>query len=88
MNVKNCSLALPAAEKARLQFPQRSENARISVSPQRFLGTARRSKPPAACGKELCRCLWQKQAELFYRSGRARLAFPAHGEGVSRQADG
>ena len=36
--------ALPVADEAAPLFPQRSENARISVSPQRFPGTARRTK--------------------------------------------
>ena len=37
----NCGFALPVAEKARPQFPQRSKNARIGVSPMRFSGPAR-----------------------------------------------
>ena len=39
----NCGLAPPAADKARLEFPQRSKTARISVSPRQFSGTARRT---------------------------------------------
>ena len=37
----NCGFALPVADEAKPQFPQRSKNARISVSPMRFSGTAR-----------------------------------------------
>ena len=40
--VGNCRPPLPAAEEGGLQFPQRSKNARNSVSPQHFSGTARR----------------------------------------------
>ena len=42
----NCGLALPVADSARPQFPQRSKNARISASPKRFSGTARRIGRP------------------------------------------
>ena len=38
---ENCAPPLPGAEEGGTQFPQRSENARKSVSPQRFPGTAR-----------------------------------------------
>ena len=38
---ENSGFALPVADEAKPGFPQRSENARISVSPQRFPGTAR-----------------------------------------------
>ena len=41
----NCGFALPVADKAKTEFPQRSKNARNSVSPQRFSGTARRRCP-------------------------------------------
>ena len=37
----NCGLALPVADSAMPQFPQRSKNARSSTSPKRFSGTAR-----------------------------------------------
>ena len=39
----NSELVLPVAEQARPEFPQRSKNARIGVSPQHFSGTARRT---------------------------------------------
>ena len=38
---RNCGLALPVADSAMPQFPQRSKNARSSTSPKRFSGTAR-----------------------------------------------
>ena len=37
----NCAFAPPGAEEAKAEFPQRSENRRISVSPNGFPGTAR-----------------------------------------------
>ena len=42
----NCGLALPVADSAMPQFPQRSKNARSSASPKRFSGTARRIGRP------------------------------------------
>lgn len=42
----NCGLPLPVAEEGRGQFPQRSKNARNSVSPMHFSGTARRDCGP------------------------------------------
>ena len=78
----NCRLPLPVAEEGSLQFPQRSKNARKSVSLQRFSGTARWKKEKGARGlqsfehrrprggKVCCRCRWQKKAARFFRSGR------------------
>ena len=42
--LENCAPPLPVAEEGGEQFAQRSENARISESPQRFPGTANRQQ--------------------------------------------
>ena len=39
--LRKAALPLPVADEGGAAFPQRSKNARISVSPQRFSGTAR-----------------------------------------------
>ena len=53
----NCAPPLPVAEEGGGQFAQRSENARIGASPQRFPGTANREEaegPDGAVGEGLC----------------------------------
>ena len=68
---ENCGFALPVAEEAKPEFPQRSKIPRISASPTGFSGTARWT-----CGaKRRMRSLLSEDAEeTSLRSGTSSTA--------------
>ena len=62
----NCVLPLPGAEKGSVQFPQRSKNQRISISPNGSSGTARRTpQPEAARSAERANPRWVTKAKTL-----------------------
>ena len=78
----NCGLALPVADSARPQFPQRSKNARSSASPKRFSGTARRIGRPQTTLDDIPANFLRHYPQ--YKKGAFNLAELARLCGISR----